>query len=201
MGVMRNHIGLCCLSWVVLLAGVGGCATRQAAPNAAMPPQSGSVTIRAYVDGQDVLFIDGQSMWWEHLDSHSAAVGRYNGNRATFVNGTPWYPRWDAIDEYRKPMSSKEDLVPYGPTIPRYRDTMVMLTKIDGGRAGGPSVKLLPRATSRSPVRLQIDNTGSSHDAKWVEATLTWTTTTAGLPDNPHFATIESRDRTAFTDH
>ena len=162
--------------------GLHGCAAPRGATQD-LPRQSGTVTVRAFVDGKDVLTIDGPALAWAHLDDETAAVGRWNGNRPTVVNGTKWYPNWGRTRDYRRAISSDAETVPYGPTIPRYRDTVVTVQRIDGGRAPSPSVQLLPRDSARAPVQMLFDNTGAADDRKWIEVTLHWTTTTDAADD------------------
>jgi len=159
----------------VLLAGLVGCAARQPADRR-LPQQHGTVTIRAWVDGRDILTIDGDVLSWEHLDPETAAVGRYNGNRPTVINGIQWYPDWGGATNYRANLSSSGTEIPYVPSIPRYRDTAVVLHSHAGGRTNGASVQVLPRSSSRSPVRVLFDNVGAEPREKWVEATIVWQT-------------------------
>ena len=64
-----------------------------------------TIDVQAYIDGRDLLSIDGNTLQWRHLDY--AAVGRYgggNGNEPTIISttldGSPiltnynWYPDW-----------------------------------------------------------------------------------------------------------
>jgi hypothetical protein len=152
-----------------------GCAARQPADRK-LPHQSGSVTVRAWVDGRDILTIDGDVLSWEHLDTETAAVGRYNGNRPTVVNGIQWFPDWGGATDYRSLVASKGTEIPYVPSIPRYRDTAVILHSSNGGRPSGAGVEVLPRSSSRAPVRVMFDNTGAEPRSKWVEATIVWQT-------------------------
>jgi hypothetical protein len=74
--------------------------------------------IDAYIDGQDLLYIQGDTIQWDHLDY--AAVGRYGGgNQPTIINGSDWYPSWPAVppDEIRSPAwSSVGTLAPALPS-------------------------------------------------------------------------------------
>ncbi len=58
-----------------------------------------TVTIRALIDGLDVVKLRGDTLWYEHVDYalHGAWVGNsdHNGNEPTVVNGVEWIPQWD----------------------------------------------------------------------------------------------------------
>ena len=150
--------------------------TRAADERRLLGHKSGTVVVRAFIDGRDMLSIEGDRFTWTHLDSQTAAVGRWNGNRPTIVNGISWYPDWGGATNFRAVMSSPPRAVPYVPAIPRYRDTRVTLHEASGGRQNGAAVQLLPRVTARAPIVLLIDNTGSDYNEKWVQLTLAWAT-------------------------
>lgn len=55
--------------------------------------------IWGYVDGRDLLSIQGDTVQWDHLDF--AAVGRWaginpNNDLPTIINNSSWYP-WDSV--------------------------------------------------------------------------------------------------------
>lgn len=55
-----------------------------------------SHVFRAYVDDNDLLIIQGNTLQWHHLPG-GAAVGRHwggSGNEPTMVDGLEWYPDW-----------------------------------------------------------------------------------------------------------
>jgi hypothetical protein len=173
------RFGVC----AAVCCGILGCAARHD-PAPDLPRQSGTITVRAFVDGKDVLTIDGPALAWAHLDDETAVVGRWNGNRPTLVNGTKWYPSWGRAHDFRRAISSDVETVPYGPSIPRYRDTVVTVQRVDGGRAPAPVVELLPRDSARAPVQIIFDNTGAGDHRKWIEVTLQWSTITTAVADN-----------------
>ncbi len=58
-----------------------------------------TVTIRALIDGSDVVKLRGDTLWYEHV-AHAlpgAWVGSSDddGNEPTVVNGVEWLPQWD----------------------------------------------------------------------------------------------------------
>ena len=164
---------------VALCAGASGCLELlggNADEEQLLGHHAGTLIVRAFVDGRDVLTIDGDRLTWSHLDSDTAAVGRWNGNRPTIVNDVAWYPDWDGATNFRAPMTSEPRIVSYVPAIPRYRDTKVSVQRASGGRLSGVTATLLPRHAPRDPIRLLIDNAGSDYNEKWVEVTLAWQT-------------------------
>ena len=58
-----------------------------------------TVTIRALIDGMDVVRLRGDTLWYEHIDHAlpGAWVGDSDrsGNEPTVVNGVEWIPQWD----------------------------------------------------------------------------------------------------------
>lgn len=56
---------------------------------------SGSVTMKAFIDIQDVLKIQGNKMWYEHVSG--ALPGKWaDQNQPTFINKKAWMPVWES---------------------------------------------------------------------------------------------------------
>ncbi len=58
-----------------------------------------TITIRALIDGSDVVKVRGNTLWYEHRNY--AVPGAWvdhddhSGNEPTVVNGVKWVPQWD----------------------------------------------------------------------------------------------------------
>src|SRR5882724_2462196 len=66
----------------------------------APPNVTNQVTILAYVDGPSDLHVTRQGMYW--FNGINAKPGRHEGhNDPTYVNGTPWFPKWGKPQEDR----------------------------------------------------------------------------------------------------
>lgn len=70
----------------------------QALPFTFAQAEAGGLNIRAYVDGNSQLVIQGNTAYWYH--NSAAAPGRHMGlNEPTLINGMEWYPTWPDIPD------------------------------------------------------------------------------------------------------
>jgi hypothetical protein len=89
------------MSWTKIMVIVGACVLLAAAAVSTLvvasrsaTPTSNTITIKAFIDGRDILKIQGNKVWWEH------GVGTFpgdpkGGNEPTFINGIAWIPQWN----------------------------------------------------------------------------------------------------------
>jgi hypothetical protein len=58
------------------------------------------LTIRAYIDGRSQLIIEGNTIYWHHLDFE--APGRWELGETiqpTYINHMKWYPTWPDVPD------------------------------------------------------------------------------------------------------
>lgn len=60
----------------------------------AMADEQGKLSFRGYIDGSDILHIQGKRVWFEHR--HYNRPGAKGGEvLPILINGKEWAPRWD----------------------------------------------------------------------------------------------------------
>jgi len=61
---------------------------------------SAQLNVKAFIDGRSDLIIQGNNVWWHHLDF--AAPGKLDGaDFPTYLNSFPWFPAWPQPGENR----------------------------------------------------------------------------------------------------
>lgn len=63
-----------------------------------VPEFQRTITIEAFVDGDSELHVRSNGMQWTHKQSIASKPGKHSdgtGNEATYVNGRPWFPKWN----------------------------------------------------------------------------------------------------------
>jgi hypothetical protein len=162
------------------------------AASGALVPFAGSAgtatyDIQAYIDGRDLLYIQGDTLQWHHLDY--AAVGRWGGgNEPTIISssldGTPvmtdvdWYPTWPAPppDEIRYPAWSST-FTGLDPAFPGAGISSVTLTPI----VARYSLSIYQQPTMANGYTLVLDfNDDPIPGPAWYEGLVTVTTVPDG---------------------
>ncbi len=126
-----------------------------------------AMTMRALIDGSDLVKVRGDKVWYEHI-SHSlpgAWVGDtdHTGNEPTVVNGVEWIPQWDGriSDAYTAE----------GGFLPAERDVHVAVRVIS---VRGRVVKVEhPSEDNDYTFTMMLDDDQQS-GAAWYEVQLDW---------------------------
>jgi len=138
-----NVVGfLCAVALVASLA--SGCGNRQ------------QLTIRAFIDGSDVVKLSGNRLWIEHETFKLP-------EKAIYVNGKAWSPNWkDNVS------SAFEGISPaFKPRDPQ----KIQISK----RAGRGDVTITQMPTSQNDETLAIKISDNDFDsADWYEILVSW---------------------------
>jgi hypothetical protein len=137
-----NVVGsLCAVALVASLT--SGCGSRQ------------QLTVRAFIDGSDVVKVSGNRLWLEH-DTASLP------GKAIYVNGQAWTPQWNGkiSTEFTGLKSVKT------------RDPQkIQLTKRAG--RGTVSIEQFPSSTNNETLAVRIDDDDFG-GADWYEIVISW---------------------------
>ncbi len=125
-----------------------------------------TVTIRAFIDGMDVVKLRADTLWYEHI-AHvlpGAWVDHsdQSGNEPTVVNGVEWIPQWDG-------RFSTEHTVA-GVLLPAESAVSVTVVAISArGR-----VVLLEQPSEENDYTLSVLLDDPQSGAEWYEVQLRW---------------------------
>lgn len=124
-----------------------------------------TMTITAYVDGQDVLIIRGNTLQWHHLDND--AVGRHDGANApttisTLLDGVPEMTNVNWIPDWPSPPPAALDFDCYSsifaslnPPLPSANVT-VTLTALQA--RGSVGITQIPTAANGNTIMVDFDD-------------------------------------------
>jgi len=139
----KPMLALLCLGLAGLLAS-GGCARQQ------------SLTVRAYIDGSDVVKVRGDKLWIEH-DTASLP------GKLIYVNGQAWTPAWK--DKVSTEFSG------LNPPLRLKFGQKIQLTKRAG--RGVVSIQEFPNAENDQTLSVRIDD-DEFGGADWYEIVVSW---------------------------
>jgi hypothetical protein len=160
------------------------------------PTETITIDVQAFIDGRDLLVIQGNTLQWDHLDY--SAVGTWNGSNATTnitttLNGVPqnqynWLPTWSAPLNTAQWSSVFTGLTPALPSSNMLSsgDMSVSLDTISA--RDSLTIYQLPTASNNYALILDFNDDPSS-GATWYDALITitfplpatrWTNTQGG---------------------
>jgi serine/threonine protein kinase len=121
-----------------------------------------TITIKAFIDGRDIIKVQGNRVWWEH------EVGAFpgdpkGGNKPTFVNGIAWRPQWDGSNS-----------IPFEALAPVFRPkspVQVTLNKLSG--RGDAAISELPNPANTNTLSVYF-NDDEGPGADWYEVSIVW---------------------------
>jgi hypothetical protein len=126
-----------------------------------------TVTIRAFIDGMDVVKLRGDTLWYEHIAHVLPGAWKsdadHNGSEPTVVNGVEWIPQWDGR------FSTEHTAA--GVLLPAESDVSVTAVAISArGR-----VVLLEQPSEENDYTLSVLLDDDRQDgAEWYEVQLRW---------------------------
>ncbi|WP_028322270.1 hypothetical protein [Desulfatiglans anilini] len=125
-----------------------------------------STTIKAYIDGQSQIILQGNSAQWYHI-LHDAP-GRNGGNTyPTTINGSDWYPIWSDIPDARNNSCNCYSNVYNSVSPPIPSSSTKFCLKVISARE---SVEIKEQPTSQNKYKLIIEfNDNSMSGADWYE--------------------------------
>jgi len=121
-----------------------------------------SLTIRAFIDGSDIIKVSGYRLWIEH------DTGSLPG-KAIYVNGQAWTPIWTTNLVSSKGVSSEFDGV--NPAFQTRLGQGIQLTKRNG--RGVVSVEQFPSADNDETLAVRVDDEPFG-GADWYEFVISW---------------------------
>jgi CubicO group peptidase (beta-lactamase class C family) len=126
-----------------------------------------TITIRALIDGSDVVKVRGDTMWYEHLNHAvpGAWVGDddHSGDEPTVVNGVEWVPQWDG--------KTSEAFTAAGGLLPAAR--AVTVTAVAVSARGKVAVLAQPSEKNDYTLSVMLDD-DPQDGAEWYEVQLRW---------------------------
>ncbi len=126
-----------------------------------------TITIRALIDGSDVVKVRGNTLWYEHRNYAvpGAWVGDYDhsGNEPTVVNGVKWVPQWDG--KTSKAYTAAGGLLP--------ANSAVTVTAVAVSARGKCAVLEQPSEKNGYTLSVLLDD-DRQDDAEWYEMHLCW---------------------------
>jgi serine/threonine protein kinase len=140
---------------VLLLAGALAIAIHSAAKT------KNIITIKAYIDGRDILKIQGDKIWWEHEEAGFPGDPK-GGNQPTFINGLAWRPQWDGTNS-----------IPFEPLAPAFSPkfpAQVTLTKVTG--RGDAAISELPTPANNNTLSVYFNDDPPGADC--YEVSIVW---------------------------
>lgn len=122
------------------------------------------LTIRAEIDGRSELRIQGQSIWWHHLEFE--APGMWGDDQPTFLNGEEWWPLWP-LDElaFCNCDSTKEALL----SEPLKSDGATISLSSIMGRG---SVQIVQQPSAGNGFTARIEFNDPLPDREWITVTI-----------------------------
>jgi serine/threonine protein kinase len=125
------------------------------------PQTKNVITIKARIDGRDILKIRGNKVWWEH-ELGGLPGDPQGGNEPTFINGIGWRPQWDGSNS-----------IPFEPLAPAFRPKhpeQVTFTKLSG--RGDAMTSELPTPANNSTLSISFNDEEGGAD--WYEVNILW---------------------------
>jgi RNA polymerase sigma factor (sigma-70 family) len=120
-----------------------------------------TIRIRAYIDGTDIIKIQGKKIWYEHLEFNLPGDPK-SRKAATTINGLQWYPQWQ-----EQTSSFFENLTPaFQPGSP----PQVKLSKVLG--RGVAEIQELPTPENNKTLSLYFHDDDPGAD--WYEVVVEW---------------------------
>ncbi len=119
------------------------------------------ITIKARIDGRDILKIQGKKVWWEH-ELGGFPGDPKGGNEPTFINGIAWRPQWDG-----------SNTIPFEVSAPIFRPkspAQVTLTKLSG--RGDAAISELPTPANDGTLSVYFNDEEGGAD--WYDVSLLW---------------------------
>lgn len=154
-----NGAARCALLLSILVLGFG-CATQKAT--------TGEVRIKAYIDGSDVVKLNGSRIWYEH--GAFELPGRWRGaNEPTYVDGAARQPEW--MGRVSKPFGK------VSPPFPGAAVSNVELVKHAG--RGAVSIGQMPTPQNNYTLAVCFDD-NEPDGADWYDVAIRWQTQIAG---------------------
>jgi serine/threonine protein kinase len=120
-----------------------------------------AITIKASIDDNDVIKIQGNKVWWEH-ERGTLPGDPKGGNQPTFVNGIAWRPQWDGTNS-----------IPFESLAPAFRPKhpeQVTFTMLSG--RGNAVISELPTAANNGTLSISFNDEEGGAD--WYEVSILW---------------------------
>ncbi len=135
-----------------------------------------TLKVRAYIDGRSQLNIQGDTLYWHHLDF--AAPGRhYFSSEATYLNTVKWQPTWpDKPDAENRDCHCDSSSYVGVPTLARSNQSVSMY--IIQGR-GDVSILQQPDAENDYTLIIELDD-NPLDGPTWYEIDLSYTNAPSG---------------------
>lgn len=123
----------------------------------------GSIQIKAFIDGSDVIKIRGNELWYEHLKWDLPGKWQDRFDEPTIVNGKEWKPEWNGL------MSDR--FHDFSPALPKRKLKDITLTKIQG--RGNVDISAKPDKENNYTLSIYIDDNQYS-GAEWYDIKVEW---------------------------
>lgn len=135
-------------------------------------PQSGQITVKALIDGNDQLKLCGGWAQWWHMDNLSVVPGGGGNNpQPTTINGAEWFPKWDRPNDPRTSQYSvRSDDQLVRPALPKGRRLRCLIIRATGGNPH------LDETQDTGLILLRFNNGGGGARKDWCEVTIRWET-------------------------
>lgn len=120
-----------------------------------------TIKIKAYIDGKDILKIQGNKVWWQHEQAGFPGDPK-GGNQPTFINGIAWRPQWDGSNS-----------IPFETLAPVFRPkspAQVTLTKLSG--RGDAAISELPTPENNGTLSVYFNDEEGGADS--YEVSILW---------------------------
>jgi serine/threonine protein kinase len=121
-----------------------------------------TITLKARIDGRDVLKLQGNKVWWEH-ELGGLPGDPQGGNAPTFINGVAWRPQWDG--------SNSLPFVASAPFFRRKTPVEVTCTKLSG--RGEAAISELPSLSNTNTLSVYFNDVEEG-GADWYELSILW---------------------------
>ena len=119
------------------------------------------ITIKARIDGRDILKMRDNKVWWEH--EQGGWPGDPEGaNEPTFINGIAWRPQWEG--------SNSSVFEALAPVFRRKSPVQVALNKLSG--RGEAAISELPTPANNNTLSVYFNDEESGAD--WYEVSILW---------------------------
>ncbi|MBZ0257022.1 hypothetical protein K8I31_13230 [bacterium] len=77
-----------------------------------LPPQTEAVTVKAYIDGSDILNFQGGNVWYDHLEYSKPS-------HSTTLNGVEWHPKWHTSGTFPDDREYSDPFTALSPSLPQ----------------------------------------------------------------------------------
>ncbi len=133
---------------------------------AAGETSANTLTIRALIDGSDVVKVRGNTLWYEHRQYAMPGAwvddSDHSGNEPTFVNGVEWLPQW--VGKNSRAYTAAGGLLP--------ADRAVTVMAVGFGARG--AVAVLEQPSEKNDYTLSVLLDDPPGGAEWYEVQLRW---------------------------